>query len=109
MPLILDASQYPADQLRTLLRDQREGLEFYLELFRNPPARVLDPASLRAASDLPHDTITAIDRIDSPSADSASLAAAANLGYSVMLATIDLWKSHADVSKVPRRSAPPAP
>ena len=66
-----------------------------------------DPASLRTATDLLVDTIAAIDQIDSPSADSAALAAAANLGYSVMLATIDLWKSHADVSTVPRRSGPP--
>jgi hypothetical protein len=91
------------------LLEQREGLEFYLELFRDPPVAVRDPSSLRTATDLLRDTLTTIDRIDTPTADSASLATAANLGYSVMLATIDLWKSHADVSKVPRRTALSSP
>jgi hypothetical protein len=106
MPLILDSARYPVGVLRDLLREQREGLEFYIELFRDPPFHVRDPESVRTATDLLRDTLTAIDRIDAPSADAASLAAAANLGYSVVLATLDLWKSHADVSKVPRRSAP---
>ena len=105
MPLVLDPANYSAERLRELLREQREGLTEYLEVLRSPPAHVRDPASLRTAIDLLEGAIAAMDQIDTPRADPRSLAAATNLGYSVLLAAIDLWKSHADVSKVPRPSA----
>jgi hypothetical protein len=107
VPLLLDPTTYSQETLRELLLEQREGLTEYLALFRDPPARVRDPASLRTAVDLLQDTVSAIDQLNVPTAEPAALAAGANLGYSVMLAAIDLWKSHADVSKVPKPSAPP--
>ena len=106
MPLILDPENYTPERLRELLAEQREGLTEYLEVLRQPPARVRDPASVRTAIDLVESAVSTIDRLDQRSADRRSLADATNLGYSVMLAAIDLWKSHADVSKVPKPSAP---
>jgi hypothetical protein len=107
MPLVLDPAHYTLEQLRKLLADQREGLTEYVELLHDPPAKVRDPASLRTAIDLLNDTIQAIDRLDPATAERSALAAGANLGYSSMLAAIDIWKSHSDVSWVPRRTPPP--
>jgi hypothetical protein len=105
MPLVLDPARYSPEQLRALLVELREGLAEYREMIQNPSATVREPQSLRTAADLLDDTMAAVDRLGSSTADRAELAAVVNLSYSVMLSAIDLWKSHVAVSKVPKAAA----
>lgn len=107
MALILDPSQHSTDRLRSLLLEEREGISEYLEMLQNPPKPARDPMSLRTTVELLTDALAAIDRLDTPTADAGTLAAATNLGHSAMLAAIDLWKSHADVPRVPKGPTPP--
>jgi len=103
LPLVLDPDSLPEPILRGLLRSLREDLVETEELVRTPKGRVLDPASLETAHELLRSARAILDR--SRRADRAGLAADANLAYAVMIAVIDLVKSHTDVPRVP----PPRP
>jgi len=109
MPLILDASALSEETLRELVRSLREDLKEMEEPILRPSARVLDPASLRTAEELLSSARAILDR---PGVrDRVLLVAEANLAYAVLLALIDLLKSHTDVPKVPppRPVRPPGP
>ncbi len=103
MPLVLDPDRVPEPLLKELLRSLRNDLAETENLIRNPPGRVLDPASLATADDLLRSVRVLLDRVRG--ADPADLAAQSNLAYATLLAVIDLVKSHTDVPKVP----PPRP
>jgi hypothetical protein len=103
VPLVLDPETISEAALRDVVRTLREELAETEDLVRNPKGRVLDPASLETAHDLVRSARAFLDRPASPGR--ASLAAEANLAYAVLLAAIDLVKSHTDVPKVP----PPRP
>jgi hypothetical protein len=109
MPLVLDPANHPVERLRELFVEQRTGLSEIQDRVASLPAEVRrDPASYRTLNDLLTDAQGVLDRIDPATADAATLAAGANLGYSVMLSAIDLMKSHADMPTVPlgpKRSA----
>jgi hypothetical protein len=103
MPLVLDPGALPEPVLAQLLAGLRESLEETRELIEAPPARVLDPASLATALELVRSAEALLDR---PGArDARTLADEANLAYAVMLASIDLVKSHTEMPRVPRGRA----
>jgi hypothetical protein len=105
MPLVLDPDSYSEGMLTGIVQDLREGLLETLELVRHPRGEVLDRASLGTAEELVTTTLAVLDR---PGArDRHERAREANLAYAVMIATIDLVKSHTAVPRVPvRRPAP---
>jgi len=103
LPLVLDPDSLPEPILRGLLRSLRDDLAGTEELVRAPKGRVLDPASLETAHELLESARAILDR--SRRRDRAGVAADANLAYAVMIAVIDLVKSHTDVPRVP----PPRP
>lgn len=103
MPLILDPGAYPLERLRQMFIEQRDGLletAEYLE--QTPVGAQREPASFRTAEDLLRDAHVMMLRIDPATADAATLAAATNLSYSVMLSAIDLRKSHTQGPTVPQ-------
>ena len=103
MPLVLDPGRLPEAVLRELLDSLRQDLVETEELVRSPRGRVLDPASLETAAELLR---SARAILDGPAPVGAvELGARANLAYAVLLAAIDLVKSHTDVPRVP----PPRP
>jgi hypothetical protein len=86
--------------------EMKEELTGLLEEVRSPHSRVLDPASLWTAEELVRSALAILDRPESGNAP--ELASEINLGYGVLIATIDLLKSHTDVPRVPRhREDPP--
>lgn len=109
MALVAEDSTISPEVLRELfvsLRDDLAGLE---ESIDHPRGRVLDPASLRTASELLR---AAQAELAGPiPVEPERLGRGANLAYGVLLAVIDLVKSHTDGPKVPRSSkaSPPAP
>lgn len=107
MPLVLEGSELPEATLRQLCTGLKTDLAELEEMVSNPRGGVRDPASLRTATELLHSARSALG---SDPSDRAELAAQANLAYAVMLAVIDLVKSHTVGPTVPRRSAPePSP
>lgn len=99
MPLVLDPESYSSAALEALLASLQEDLAGTEEMFRAPIGRVRDPASIALAEELVRSARTLVEL---PAAtDRAVLAARANLAYAVMLAAVDLVKSHSDVPKVP--------
>ncbi len=107
MPLVLDPERLPRSVLDEVHRSMREGLAEMLEDVRNPRGAVLDPASLRTAEEV---LLAAAELLGRPGERSVRASAdEANLGYAVVLAAIDLLKSHTDVPKVPPpRKVPPS-
>jgi len=107
MPLILDLEGYEEATLRSIVASLREELAETLERVRNPSGHVLELAGVAAAEALVASTVDTIDRPGPRSR--ADLAREANLAYAVIVAAVDLLKSHTDLPKVPRRraSAPP--
>ena len=99
MPLVLNPERLPERVLAELLDSLRADLTETEELVEHPRGRVLDPASLATAADLLHSTRALLDA--SPPSGALETASRANLAYSVMLAAIDLVKSHTDVPRVP--------
>jgi hypothetical protein len=107
VPLILDPGAHTLERLRRMFIEQRDGLLETAEYLEQTPVGARrDPASFRTAEDLLRDAHAMMLRIDPASADAATLAAATNLAYSVMLSAIDLRKSHTDGPTVPQ--GPPA-
>jgi hypothetical protein len=108
LTLVRDPGKLPEGVLQELLRALLVDLEETEALVRLPPERVRDPASIETASDLLRSTRTALAR-PSAGASPEELAARANLAYAVLLAVIDLVKSHSDLPKVPvpRARGPP--
>ncbi len=103
MPLVLEGSELPEATLRELCNGLKTDLVELEEMVSNPRGGVRDPASLRTAAELLHSARSALGADPS---DRVELAAQANLAYSVMLAVIDLVKSHTEGPTVPRRSTP---
>lgn len=107
MPLVHDPTSIPERVLVDLLESFRTDLKETEELVRNPRGRVLDPASLDTALELLGSAEKFFER--PASSDPVELAARINLAYSVLIAVIDLVKSHTDVPRVPRpRAADPS-
>jgi hypothetical protein len=106
MPLVLDPAAIPAPVLAELRSSLREDLAQTLGFVDAPGARVLDPASLETARELLRSALALLER---PGArDSRALADEANLAYAVLIAAIDLVKSHTELPRVPKgRSAAP--
>jgi hypothetical protein len=106
VPLVLDPKSVPESVLKGLVRSLRADLAETEQLVRNPKGRVIDPASLLTAQELLESAREILTR--SQQGDRASLASDANLAYAVMIAAIDLVKSHTDVPRVPppRTSSP---
>jgi len=107
VPLVLDPKLLPVAVLEEVRRSLRQDLEETLELVRHPRGVVRDPSSLDTAFDLLEGTLVLLDR--PARRDRELLAKEANLAYAVLLAAIDLVKSHTDVPRVPapRRTASP--
>jgi len=107
MALVLDPEALPEPILRELHRSLSDDLTETLELVRDPPGAVRDPASLSTAEELIASAQALLER---PGPRTRSeLAAEANLAYATMLAAIDLVKSHTDVPRVPRARSPASP
>jgi hypothetical protein len=104
MPLILDPERHSVETLSALVRDFATELAEWKQTLEAPTHRVIDPASLVTARDLVDATLTALATTGSESR--AELAAKANLGSATLLAAIDLYKSHTDAPRTPRRSKP---
>ena len=105
MPLVLDPERLSEPVLLELLSSLRADLEETEELVRQPRGRVLDPASLEVAGELLR---SARAVLDAPTAGGREgLATRVNFAYAVLLAAIDLVKSHTDVPRVPRQRAGP--
>jgi len=104
MPLLLDPATRTEEQLREMLRAGREDFrEFLVGLTTAPPGQVKEPLSLLTAADLLRDVMVLSDVVDRPDADRVALAAMVNVQYDVLLAAIDLMKSHVEVPMVPRQ------
>ena len=107
MPLLPDRIAVPLETLQAMHAEMREELTGLLEEIRHPPARVRDPASLLTAEELLRSTMAILTRPGSRPA--AEIGDEINLGYGVLIATIDLLKSHTDVPRVPQhRPDPPS-
>ncbi len=107
MPLVLDPERIPLPVLAELLRSLRQDLEETAEIVHPPAERVRDPASLATAAELLESARALLAR---PSdAGPKEVALRANLAYAVLIAVIDLVKSHTDYPKVPRSRAPAEP
>ncbi|HKV90670.1 MAG TPA: hypothetical protein VJQ43_05690 [Thermoplasmata archaeon] len=108
MPLLLDGANYPLERLRSLLAEQREGLEELQAMAESLAADSrLTPGFRRTVGDLLQGALETMRDLGGPGAEPARLADAVNLGYATGLAAIDLMKSHSDLPKVPRaRSSP---
>ncbi len=107
MPLVLDPERLPRNVLEGLRQELVEGLAETLESVLQPRGAVRHPASLEVAAELLRSTQRLLERPGER--DAATLGGEANLAYAVMLAAIDLVKSHTDVPTVPApRRAPPS-
>ncbi|MGI0072099.1 MAG: hypothetical protein ACRECT_08575 [Thermoplasmata archaeon] len=107
MPLVLDPAHYDRATLESLAAEMATELAETREMAVQPRGAVRDPASLELARELVDATLAALGR---PAPRTATeLAVDVNLGYAVMLATIDLVKSHTVVPRVPgpRKKGPP--
>ncbi|HTP55945.1 MAG TPA: hypothetical protein VML53_04665 [Thermoplasmata archaeon] len=100
MPLVLDPAALPEPTLAELRRSLIADLAETAEWVDSPQARVLDPASLETARELLRSARALLGR-EGPRSP-ATLADEANLAYAVMLAAIDLVKSHTEMPRVPR-------
>ncbi len=101
MPLVLDPARHAGDRLVEMERSFREDLTGTLELVRQPRGRVLDPMSLRTAEELLTTTLALSEALAADGSDPARTAGLINVQYAVLLAAIDLVKSHTDVPRVP--------
>ncbi len=99
-PLVLDGSKLPDAELEELVRSLRADLAETEELVLHPRGRVLQPASLETAADLLRSAGALLG--DSSPASREDLRRRANLAYAVLLAVIDLVKSHTEGPTVPR-------
>jgi hypothetical protein len=106
VPLVLDPRGLAPSALEELRRSLCQDLDETLEMVLAPRGRVLDPASLETAAELLRSTRTLLERPGPREPE--QLAQEANLAYAVLLASIDLVKSHTDVPRVPapRRNVP---
>ena len=103
MPLVLDPERLPPGVLESLATEMRASLAESLEMIEQPKYRVVDPMSFATAGEMVRAAMALLDR---PGArDPRTLADEVNLAYAVMLASIDLVKSHSDAPRVP----PPRP
>ena len=101
MAIVLDPTELTERSLEGLVSSLRADLKELLEgSIRNPRGPVLNPESLRTADELVGSAIALLERPGHR--DREALANEANLAYAVLLAGIDLVKSHTDVPKVPR-------
>jgi hypothetical protein len=100
---LVDPDRTSPETLATMHARLEQDLSETLEMVRSPRGKVLDPASLGTAEELLEATLALLRRgaARSPS----DLAREINVAYAVMLAGIDLVKSHTDVPWVP----PPRP
>jgi hypothetical protein len=106
VPLVLDPHALAPSTLEELRRSLRQDLEETLELIDRPRGAVRDPASLVAAGELVRAAARVLDRPGPRTPEQG--AEEANLAYAVLLAAIDLVKSHTDVPRVPApRRTPP--
>jgi hypothetical protein len=104
MPLIVEPGGYSRESLLALLRETREGLDETLGNLDAWPHAVIDPLSFRTARDLLVDA-RALGEDLGAQASQDRLARVINVQYDVVLAAIDLMKSHSAVpSRVPRPS-----
>ncbi len=101
MPLVIDPARHASARLAEMQRSFREDLTGTLELVRAPRGRVLDPMSLRTAEELLTETIALGDALAADGIDPGLLARFVNVQYAVLLAAIDLVKSHTEVPRVP--------
>ena len=105
MALILDPDAIPIEQLRTMLSEHRQALEGLRAAFAEvPPLEQKGPTNFLGINELLEDSIVLLRKYEASESDAASVAAAVNLGYSVMISAIDLKKSHTDGPKVPQGS-----
>jgi hypothetical protein len=107
MPLVIDPESIPEPVLRELHRSLSEDLTETLEFVLHPRGAVIDPASLSTAEGLIQSARAVLGRPGTR--DRIALAEEANLAYAVLLAAIDLVKSHTDLPIVPRGKAPSPP
>jgi len=106
VPLVLDPQRISFSTLEQLRRSLRQDLEETLETVDRPRGAVRDPASLETAGDLVRSARCVLDRPGPRTPE--QLAEEANLAYAVLLAAIDLVKSHTDIPRVPApKRAPP--
>jgi hypothetical protein len=103
VPLILNPSSHSVDQLREMLRSNREEFRETLAALERPPGEVLHPLSLLTAADLVRGVVALSESVDRPDTDAALLAAMVNVQYDTLQAAIDLLKSHVAMPTVPRR------
>ena len=105
MALVAESNEVSLATLQELFVALRTDLDDLEEMVAHPRGAVLDPASLRTASELLQ-SARALLRGTVPS-DRGELARRSNLAYAVLRAVIDLVKSHTDVPRVPRASKTP--
>jgi len=103
MPLVLDPAALPEQTLAELRRSLTADLAETEEWVGAPGARVVDPASLETARELLRSARALLGR-EGPRTPQA-LSDEANLAYAVLLASIDLVKSHTEMPRVPRGKA----
>ncbi len=107
MPLVLEDSQLSDKALQELFGSLKTDLTDLEEMVTQPRGTVLDPSSLLTAGELLRSARALLE--ESGADGREDLARRANLAYSVMLAVIDLVKSHTAVPRVPASSKPKAP
>lgn len=99
-PLVFDDTALTPAALDELFRSLRGELRETEEQIAHPRGKVLEPVGLETAGELVR---SARAVLDGPGATTPEdLAHRANLAYAVLLAAVDLMKSHTDVPKVPR-------
>jgi hypothetical protein len=100
MPLTPDPSSLDGDALQTLDETLHAKLVATRTLVGHLAPALHDPEALRAASDLLRSILALLDRPGPRTRE--ELVREVDLSNAVLLAVIDLIKSHADVPRVPR-------
>ncbi|HEV2428894.1 MAG TPA: hypothetical protein VGV64_03485 [Thermoplasmata archaeon] len=112
MPLVLDPARWSRERLLSVLAEHREALVQLESRLSDAQGPMNSDGSRRTAVDLLRDVgALAQGAATDPDLSAATLAAVVNVQYDVLLAAVDLMKSHSSLPMVPtgRPVARPAP
>ena len=110
MPLLAEDSAISEEQLAKILRDHRMEITGIIEQMRSPEFAGGPPYRFETAVDLGRQVLAVSALAERPGAPRELRIATGNLGQAVLLAIVDLFKTHGGLPRVPGgRREPAAP
>ncbi len=112
MPLLAEDSAISEEQLAKILRDHRMGIAGIVEQMQSPEFAGGPPYRFETAVDLGRQALSVFALAERPGAPRELRIATVNLGQAVLLAIVDLFKTHGGLPRVPggrRQPTPPPP